>query len=153
MRPNAAAIAAALARSGAEPRTPVLTTPTPTDDAMDDDAMFSIDKRRWARRSSRRRDDITRKKSLVRATRDFKFRVLALLELYARAQPGSPWLPGTALPLLGAMQTALAAGTPQASALAERIGGVLTKHVCHARDLPNDAGTEPDHRRNRCRPR
>ena len=27
---------------------------------------------------------------MVRATRDFEFRVLALLELYARAQPASP---------------------------------------------------------------
>ena len=41
------------------------------------------------------------------------------------------------------MQTALAAGTPQASALAERVGGVLVKHVCRARDVPTDAGVEP----------
>ncbi|EEH58414.1 uncharacterized protein MICPUCDRAFT_56167 [Micromonas pusilla CCMP1545] len=138
---KADAIAAALARSGAAADSGSDDSDS-DDDAMDDDAMFRIDKLLGQAFKSRR-EDITRKKSLVRATRDFKFRVLALLELYARAQPGSQWLPGTALPLLGAMQTALAAGTPQASALAERIGGVLTKHVCHARDLPNDAGTEP----------
>ena len=39
----------------------------------------------------------------------------------------SPWLPGAALPLLGAMQTAQAAGTPEGKGLAQRIGGVLTK--------------------------
>jgi DNA polymerase phi len=38
-----------------------------------------------------RREDIKRKKTLVRGTRDFKMRVLALLELYARSQPTSPW--------------------------------------------------------------
>jgi DNA polymerase phi len=109
---------------------------------MDDDAMFGIDSLLGQAFKSRRHD-IKRKKNMVVATRDFKFRVLALLELYARSQPASPWLPGAALPLLSAMRTALGQGTPQASALAERIGGVLTKHVCHARDLPTGAGSAP----------
>ena len=136
---RAAAIAAALAKSGANIDSDEEEDPA---EDMDDEAMFSIDALLGQAFKSRR-NDIKRKKSMVRATRDFKFRVLALLELYARAQPASPWLPGAALPLLGAMQTALAAGTPQASALAERIGGVLTKHVCHARDVPTRAGIEP----------
>ena len=109
---------------------------------MDDDAMFGIDKLLGQAFKSRR-EDINRKKNLMRATRDFKFRVLSLLELYAKCQPASPYLPGAAMPLLGAMQDALIAGTPQSSALAERIGGVLTKSVCHAKDLPSGAGAEP----------
>ena len=136
---RAAAIAAALAKSGAAIDSDEEEDPA---EDMDDDAMFSIDKLLGQAFKSRR-EDIKRKKNMVRATRDFKFRVLALLELYARTQPGSPWLPGAALPLLGAMQTALSAGTPQSTALAERIGGVLTKHVCHARDLPKGAGEAP----------
>ena len=136
---RAAAIAAALAKSGANIDSDEEEDPA---EDMDDEAMFSIDALLGQAFKSRR-NDIKRKKSMVRATRDFKFRVLALLELYARAQPASPWLPGAALPLLGAMQTALAAGTPQASALAERVGGVLVKHVCRARDVPTDAGVEP----------
>ena len=109
---------------------------------MDDDAMFGIDKLLGQAFKSRR-EDINRKKNLMRATRDFKFRVLSLLELYAKCQPASPYLPGAAMPLLGAMQDALMAGTPQSSALAERTGGVLTKSVCHAKDLPSGAGAEP----------
>ena len=136
---RAAAIAAALAKSGAAIDSDEEEDPA---EDMDDDAMFSIDKLLGQAFKSRR-EDIKRKKNMVRATRDFKFRVLALIELYARTQPGSPWLPGAALPLLGAMQTALSAGTPQSTALAERIGGVLTKHVCHARDLPKGAGEAP----------
>jgi DNA polymerase phi len=111
-------------------------------DGMDDEAMFGIDKL-LGRAFKSQREDINRKKNLVRATRDFKFRVLSLLELYAKCQPASPYLPGAALPLLGAMQDALVAGTPQSAALAERIGGVLTKSVCHAKDLPTGAGAEP----------
>ena len=53
------------------------------------------------------------------------------------------WLPGAALPLLGAMQTAQAAGTPEGKGMARRIGDVLTKHVCRGRDLPTGAGEEP----------
>ena len=136
---RAAAIAAALAKSGANIDSDEEEDPA---EDMDDEAMFSVDALLGQAFKSRR-NDIKRKKSMARATRDFKFRVLALLELYARAQPASPWLPGAALPLLGAMQTALAAGTPQASALAERVGGVLVKHVCRARDVPTDAGVEP----------
>tara|TARA_B110000977_G_scaffold21250_1_gene25502 strand:+ start:17225 stop:21355 length:4131 start_codon:yes stop_codon:yes gene_type:complete len=136
---RAAAIAAALQKSGANIDSDEEEDPA---ENMDDEAMFDIDALLGQAFKSRR-NDIKRKKSMVRATRDFKFRVLALLELYARTQPASPWLPGAALPLLGAMQTALAAGTPQSSALAERIGGVLTKHVCHARDVPTGAGSDP----------
>ena len=137
---KAAAIKAALARSDMAPKSD--DSDDDDDPGMDDDAMFRIDKLLGQAFKSRR-NDINRKKTLARATRDFKFRVLSLLELYARSQPSSPWLPGVALPMLGAMQVALAAGTPQGSALAERIGGVLTKHVCHARDLPSGAGKEP----------
>ena len=92
---RAAAIAAALAKSGAAIDSDEEEDPA---EDMDDDAMFSIDKLLGQAFKSRR-EDIKRKKNMVRATRDFKFRVLALLELYARTQPGSPWLPGAALPL------------------------------------------------------
>ena len=84
---RAAAIAAALAKSGAAIDSDEEEDPA---EDMDDDAMFSIDKLLGQAFKSRR-EDIKRKKNMVRATRDFKFRVLALLELYARTQPGSPW--------------------------------------------------------------
>ena len=141
---RAAAIKAALVKAGALKDADDDDSDTDEDpaDAMDDDAMFGIDKLLGQAFKSRR-EDINRKKNLMRATRDFKFRVLSLLELYAKCQPASPYLPGAAMPLLGAMQDALMAGTPQSSALAERIGGVLTKSVCHAKDLPSGAGAEP----------
>ena len=139
---RAAAIKAALVKAGALKDDDDSDTDEDPADAMDDDAMFGIDKLLGQAFKSRR-EDINRKKNLMRATRDFKFRVLSLLELYAKCQPASPYLPGAAMPLLGAMQDALIAGTPQSSALAERIGGVLTKSVCHAKDLPSGAGAEP----------
>ena len=141
---RAAAIKAALVKAGALKDADDDDSDTDEDpaDAMDDDAMFGIDKLLGQAFKSRR-EDINRKKNLMRATRDFKFRVLSLIELYAKCQPASPYLPGAAMPLLGAMQDALIAGTPQSSALAERIGGVLTKSVCHAKDLPSGAGAEP----------
>ena len=86
---RAAAIAAALAKSGAAIDSDEEEDPA---EDMDDDAMFSIDKLLGQAFKSRR-EDIKRKKNMVRATRDFKFRVLALLELYARTQPER--LPGS----------------------------------------------------------
>ena len=141
---KAAAIKAALVKAGALKENDEYESDSDSDpaDGMDDEAMFGIDKL-LGRAFKSQREDINRKKNLVRATRDFKFRVLSLLELYAKCQPASPYLPGAALPLLGAMQDALVAGTPQSAALAERIGGVLTKSVCHAKDLPTGAGAEP----------
>ena len=141
---KAAAIKAALVKAGALKENDDDESDSDSDpaDGMDDEAMFGIDKL-LGRAFKSQREDINRKKNLVRATRDFKFRVLSLLELYAKCQPASPYLPGAALPLLGAMQDALVAGTPQSAALAERIGGVLTKSVCHAKDLPTGAGAEP----------
>jgi DNA polymerase phi len=141
---KAAAIKAALVKAGALKENEDDESDSDSDpaDGMDDEAMFGIDKL-LGRAFKSQREDINRKKNLVRATRDFKFRVLSLLELYAKCQPASPYLPGAALPLLGAMQDALVAGTPQSAALAERIGGVLTKSVCHAKDLPTGAGAEP----------
>ena len=64
-------------------------------EGMDDAAMFRIDKL-LAEAFKSRQQDLMRKKNLKRATRDFKFRVISLFQLYAKAQPGSAYQIGRA---------------------------------------------------------
>jgi DNA polymerase phi len=102
---------------------------------MDDAAMFRIDKLLGEAFKSRQQD-LMRKKNLKRATRDFKFRVISLFELYAKAQPGSAYLPGAAVTLLDATRECLGKQDPQSTQLAERLASLINKHIIHARDLP-----------------
>lgn len=104
-------------------------------EGMDDAAMFRIDKLLGEAFKSRQQD-LMRKKNLKRATRDFKFRVISLFEIYAKAQPGSAYLPGAVVALLNAMRDSLGKQDPQSTQLAERIASLIVKHVSHARDLP-----------------
>ena len=108
---------------------------------MDDAAMFRIDKL-LAEAFKSRQQDLMRKKNLKRATRDFKFRVISLFELYAKAQPGSAYLPGAAVTLLDATREALGKQDPQSTQLAERLASLISKHISHARDLPELIGDE-----------
>ena len=104
-------------------------------EGMDDAAMFRIDKL-LAEAFKSRQQDLMRKKNLKRATRDFKFRVISLFQLYAKAQPGSAYLPGSVVTLLDAMRDTLGKQDPQSTQLAERIASLISKHIAHARDLP-----------------
>ena len=108
---------------------------------MDDAAMFRIDKL-LAEAFKSRQQDLMRKKNLKRATRDFKFRVISLFQLYAKAQPGSAYLPGSVVTLLDAMRDTLGKQDPQSTQLAERIASLISKHIAHARDLPEVADEE-----------
>jgi len=110
-------------------------------EGMDDAAMFRID-RLLAEAFKSRQQDLMRKKNLKRATRDFKFRVISLFQLYAKAQPGSAYLPGSVVTLLDAMRDALGKQDPQSTQLAERIASLISKHIAHARDLPEVADEE-----------
>ena len=110
-------------------------------EGMDDAAMFRIDKL-LAEAFKSRQQDLMRKKNLKRATRDFKFRVISLFQLYAKAQPGSAYLPGSVVTLLDAMRDTLGKQDPQSTQLAERIASLISKHIAHARDLPEVADEE-----------
>ena len=112
-----------------------------SDGGMDDAAMFRIDKLLGEAFKSRQQD-LRLKKNLKRATRDFKFRVISLLELYAKAQPGSPYLPGAVVTLLDATRDALGKQDPQSVQLAQRISSLINKHISHARDLPDSGDDE-----------
>ena len=104
-------------------------------EGMDDAAMFRIDKL-LAEAFKSRQQDLMRKKNLKRATRDFKFRVISLFEIYAKTQPGSAYLPSAIVTLLDAMRESLGKQDPQSTQLAERISSLIVKHISHARDLP-----------------
>lgn len=110
-------------------------------EGMDDAAMFRIDKL-LAEAFKSRQQDLMRKKNLKRATRDFKFRVISLFQLYAKAQPGSAYLPNAVVTLLEAMRDSLGKQDPQSAQLAERIAALISKHIAHARDLPELLGDE-----------
>ena len=110
-------------------------------EGMDDAAMFRIDKL-LAEAFKSRQQDLMRKKNLKRATRDFKFRVISLFQLYAKAQPGSAYLPNATVTLLEAMRDSLGKQDPQSAQLAERIAALISKHIAHARDLPELLGDE-----------
>ena len=69
------------------------------DDAADDDEMFRMDERLSAMFKSAK-DQNDRSKSKEEALNHFKFRVLALLEIYVKRVPTSPHLPQLAIPLL-----------------------------------------------------
>ncbi|OUS49590.1 DNA polymerase phi-domain-containing protein [Ostreococcus tauri] len=126
------AISGKVSKAGVEDMLRIIAGP---EAGMDDAAMFRIDKL-LAEAFKSRQQDLMRKKNLKRATRDFKFRVISLFEIYAKTQPGSAYLPSAIVTLLDAMRESLGKQDPQSTQLAERISSLIVKHISHARDLP-----------------
>ena len=104
-------------------------------DDFTDEQMFATDKL-LADAFRAKRLELSRKKALKVAAADFKFRALSLLELFAKSQPSSKFLPEIIVPrLLSASRNARIRfkSNPMEKSfleLAQRIDSVLTKHAC-----------------------
>ena len=104
-------------------------------DDFTDEQMFATDKL-LADAFRAKRQELSRKKALKVAAADFKFRALSLLELFAKSQPSSKFLPEIIVPrLLSASRNARIRfkSNPMEKSfleLAQRIDSVLTKHAC-----------------------
>jgi len=114
-------------------------------DEFTDEQMFATDKL-LAEAFRAKRQELSRKKALKVAAADFKFRALSLLELFAKSQPSSKFLPEIIVPrLLNASRNARIRfkSNPMEKSfleLAQRIDSVLTKHACKHAGMVTGAG-------------
>ena len=116
-------------------------------DDFTDEQMFATDKL-LAEAFRAKRQELSRKKALKVAAADFKFRALSLLELFAKSQPSSKFLPEIIVPrLLNASRNARIRfkSNPMEKSfleLAQRIDSVLTKHACKHAAMVTGAGKD-----------